>query len=207
MSYWKGNTAVPSQATGVNMEVLRRVVVVGAAGVAALVMSAGPALAGAQPQTSASSWSTNDYAGSCGDTSGGYVLGIQEAAYSRGSYGGPLDSLSGPNTVSGIRGLQAYFALSQDGCAGPATWGGVRSRLQYIGPPPGYVADGPEHYINFGARGQYFDYNGCWANYAYSGTAAPVSSNRYYLFKQALDGRTPQPPTTHGGTVPYCGTV
>ena len=37
---------------------------------------------GAQPQTSFSSWSTNDFAGACG----GYVLAIQEA-----TYGGPLD--------------------------------------------------------------------------------------------------------------------
>ncbi len=83
----------------------------------------------------------------------------------------------------------------------------LRSRLEYIGPPPGYVADQPTYGINFGARAQYYDYNGCWANYAYGGTASPVAANRYYLNKQALDGRTPQPPIMHGGTVPYCGTI
>lgn len=72
---------------------------------------------------------------------------------------------------------------------------------------PGYVADQPRYGINFGARAQYFDYSGCWASYAYGGTASPVAQNRYYLFEQALDGRTPQAPTSHGGTVPYCGTI
>jgi peptidoglycan hydrolase-like protein with peptidoglycan-binding domain len=167
----------------------------------------GAAFAGAQPQTSYASWSTNDYAGSCGDSSGGYVLAIQEAAYSRGSYGGPLDDLVGPNTVNGIRGLQTYLGLSVDGCAGPITWGAVRNLLQYIGPPPGYVADGPLYGINFGARSQYYSYNGCWASFAYRGTSSPVTSLRYYEFAGGLVGLTPLPPLTHGGTLPYCGTV
>lgn len=154
-----------------------------------------------------SSWSTNSYAGGCGDTGGGYVLGIQEAAYSRGTYGGPLDNQAGPNTVTGIRGLQTYFGLSSDGCAGPNTWGGVRSRLQYVGPPPGYVVDGPTYAINFGARSQYYSYNGCWASFAYSGTSSPVSALKYYEFATALISQTPLPPITHGGAQPYCGTV
>lgn len=54
------------------------------------------------------------------------MLAIQEAAYSHGSYGAALDNYSGPNTINGVKGLQAYFGLSQDGCAGPATWGRVR---------------------------------------------------------------------------------
>jgi peptidoglycan hydrolase-like protein with peptidoglycan-binding domain len=138
---------------------------------------------------------------------GGYVLAIQEAAYSRGSYGGPLDDLVGPNTVNGIRGLQTYLGLSVDGCAGPITWGAVRNLLQYIGPPPGYVADGPLYGINFGARSQYYSYNGCWASFAYRGTSSPVMSLRYYEFAGGLVGLTPLPPLTHGGTLPYCGTV
>lgn len=186
---------------------LTRCVLVVVAAASSIVLSASVAMAGPQPQKNPNSWYTNDYAGACGDTTGGYVLAIQEAAFSRGSYGGPLDSLSGPNTVAGIRGLQAFFGLSQDGCAGPLTWEGVRTRLFYVGPPPGYVVAGPRYAIDFGARAQYYDYNGCWASYAFGGTASPVAQNRYYLFKRALDGRTPQPPTTYGGTLPYCGTI
>jgi len=172
-----------------------------------VAVGASAAWAGAQPQTSFSSWSTNNYAGSCGDSRGGYVLGVQEAAYSRGTYGGPLDSQSGPNTVTGVRGLQTYLGLSADGCAGPNTWSGIRSRLQYIGPPPGYVVDGPTYAINLGARAQYYSYNGCWASFAYSGTASPVASLKYYEFATVLTSQNPTAPTTHGGAQPYCGTV
>jgi len=132
---------------------------------------------------------------------------IQEAAYSHGSYGGPLDNYSGPNTINGVKGLQAYFGLSQDGCAGPATWGRVRQYFQYVGPPPGYVSDGPNYLIQYGARNQYYSYNGCWASFAYGGTASPVASYRYYELSASLIGLTPQAPLNHGGALPYCGTV
>ncbi len=141
-----------------------RVVVVAVVAAFTVIGIQGVSLAGAQPQTNFGSWSTNDYAANCGDTQGGYVLAIQEAAYSHGSYGGPLDNYSGPNTINGVKGLQAYFGLSQDGCAGPATWGRVRQYFQYVGPPPGYVSDGPNYVIQYGARNQYYSYNGCWAS-------------------------------------------
>jgi peptidoglycan hydrolase-like protein with peptidoglycan-binding domain len=167
----------------------------------------GVSLAGAQPQTNFGSWSTNELSAHCGDTQGGYVLAIQEAACSHGSYGGSLDNYSGPNTINGVKGLQAYFGLAQDGCAGSVTWGHVRAYFQYVGPPPGYVSDGPNYLIQYGARNQYYSYDGCWASFAYGSTASPVASYRYYELSASLVGLTPQAPLTHGGALPYCGTV
>jgi murein DD-endopeptidase MepM/ murein hydrolase activator NlpD len=62
------------------------------------------------------------------------VAALQVALRARGAYGGTVDGIAGPETIAGVRAVQARAGIAVDGVAGPAT----RRALGWRGrPAPG----------------------------------------------------------------------
>lgn len=91
------------------------------------------------------------------------MIATQIAEYALGSYAGPIDNYWGPDSNAGLESLQGYYGVSKDGCAGPVTWGKIRSSVYSIC-SPGYSCTGPNYQIDL-RRAQDYGYNGCWTSY------------------------------------------
>jgi hypothetical protein len=138
-----------------------------------------------------SSWKTNDYVAYCAEQSGGYVLAVQQFERSLGSNKDALDNYWGPHSSAGLKALQRYYRIDDDGCAGPITWSYMRSSL-ISRCSPGYYCPGPSHRIFLGYTSQYFHKyaSTCeWASYTSNNpVAGPVRQYRYYALDDSLRG-------------------
>lgn len=139
------------------------------------------------------SWSSNDRTGYCGDTSGGYVLAVQQFERSLGSNDDALDDYFGSHTYAGLKKLQAHYGITQDGCAGPVTWDHMRESVHPI-VPPDYACPSLKYcsYVYLGHTEQYFNHlqDCAWASYtAGNPVAAPVRQGEDYSFSSSLHGQ------------------
>jgi hypothetical protein len=155
----------------------RRVAVLAATCTAVVVTSTAIAFASAN---TTSNWANNDYTGYCADTTGGYVVAIQEYLHVSGAYSGNVDNIVGSGTNSAIHTYQTNHGLSSDGCAGPDTWSEMQSHLIKLDNGTGCTQNSVGHpwaYLHGGLEALYVrDSNtGYWGTAVGNEASSPVS--------------------------------